>query len=199
MGLVIAYKKADRVLFASDTQRTFGDFRYHSTIKGANTNINHITKGITVAFSGDSRIKEALIFMDRCFESFGRKDPLTKEFIMRNVIPQLYDELEWRELFEDDSLKNGNSEMCGTFLLAKGTDIFHIDSDFAVTTVDKYAIIGENSFFALEYIDSAEEKDIEEAMLSVLRYTHQKSITVSAPYYFTDTRSRKFRFAEGTK
>lgn len=199
MGLVIAYKEADRILFASDTQRTIGNYRFHFNIKGANMNINHIAKGITIAFSGSVAVKEALIFMDRCFNSLGRKDPLSKEFIIHEVIPRLYDELELRKLLDESSIKNGKSAMDGTFLVAKGADLFYIDSDFSVTTVGKFAIIGENAFFALEYIDASKETDRESTMLSALKYIHKKSITVSAPYYFTDTKSRKFRFSEETR
>lgn len=194
--MVIAYRDGDRVLFASDTQIKFKNLKFCVSGRNGGGSIRHIGHGITIGFSGMRQTAEVLFFNEEWFDSLG-DDRLTKRYLMQEIVPRLYEWLSDTDQLNDEAVKNGNSAMVGTFLIAQGDRLFYIDSDFSVSKAERYAVIGELTEFALLRADMISASDNkEDAMAEVLREMERRTILVSAPYCFTDTVERKFRILE---
>lgn len=194
--MVIAYIDGDRVLFASDTQVNTKNFKYRVSGAGSGGAVRHIGHGITIGYSGIVQTAEILFFNEEWFDSLG-DDKLTKRYLMQEIIPRLYARLSDVGQLNKETVKNGNSAMLTTFLIAQGDRLFYIDTDFSVSKVERYAVIGKLTEFALLRADTIPASDNKEAaMAEVLREMERRTILVSAPYCFTDTAERKFKILE---
>lgn len=155
-------------------------------------NVSHLESGVTIGFCGSMAVKELLTLHPEWFVC-KENEIIDHKFLSTQVVPKLYELAVKNGLVDEESLKYGRSEMEGTFLIAEKDRLYYIDSDFSVTTVSQYAVIGNGAVKSLYYVQQLpDEKDKKAMILKAMRMSQRYSTTVSAPFFFTDTLSKGF-------
>ena len=184
MSLVIAIKTKDNVFMGADSRVS----------QGENLKLIHSEKEEKVIRVGDvyvggaGMVSEIQIMKSHpeWFDLGGM--PLTKKFIVKNVIPAYFDELKMLGKFDskDDSMDDPS---CGSrFIITDGKRIFLVFRDFFVEETLSSAIIGCGTCYAQPILDRAlTEVDEKEAMLKTLRLCSLHYKSIAPPYILINT------------
>ena len=120
------------------------------------------------------------------FDTGGK--PLTKKFLVQNVIPRFYDTLVRERKFDtkDDTM---DEPTCGArFIVTDGKRAFLISRDLSVKEIGEECIIGCGCYFALPILKNAlKAGDPEAAILEALRKTSHRYSGVAGPYVLVNT------------
>lgn len=193
MSLVIAIKTKDNVLMSADSRVSQGEnLKCIQSMDEAK-----VVKTGDVYIGGVGTVSEIQIMKSHheWFRLNGK--PLTKKFLVKNVIPAYYDELKRLGKFKskDDSMDDPS---CGSrFLITDGKRLFLIFRDFFVMEVEKNSVIGCGSCFSEPLLDKLLCKMGEnEAMLEVLRRCSIHYTSIAPPYIFINTKEGLFERVE---
>lgn len=193
MSIVIAYKRNDVVYMGADTKRSRGLFT--TTIESENDmKIHRIGENMLIGAVGAvSNIQTMIDNREEWFNTKGK--PLTKKFIVTNVIPAFFNTLLKERKIEIEDGKSPIAKCC--FCITDGKRIFHINDFFMVTELSDFCAIGCTENIAYAYIRNAkEDKDVNEIILSALRGSVYRDDGVGAPYVFIDTKDFEFTSVE---
>ena len=127
------------------------------------------------------------------FDTHGR--PFDKRFIVTQIIPKFYEELDKHELLKTE--ENEPNGLDASIMLACGDRLFEIDSTFAVNEVDKFCAVGCTKRLIFPLISEMEEGKEREAMRSAVRLSGDLSLSVGPPYYEIDTVNCEYRLIDG--
>lgn len=185
MSLVIAIKTKDAVLMSTDSRVTQGE-----NLKVIQSDDEaKVVKVGDVYIGGVGTVSEIQIMKSHheWFKLNGK--PLTKKFLVKNVIPEYFDELKRQGKFDskEDSM---DDPTCGCrFLITDGKRVFLIFRDFFVMEVLKSCIIGCGSSYSESLLEKALDKMNErDAMLKVLRLCSYHYTSIAPPYLFINTK-----------
>lgn len=185
MSIVIGYVEKDRVLFATDSQRTNGgEYLYHA--KSPETaNVLSFPGGILCAVTGDQNIKNEILSHPKWL-SFYRNEDLTQQFLMTDFIPQFYNALQSKKYVIGAT--TGHSSFNGALMIAQRGVLYLIDSDFAVIRIPRFAIIGNAAELAYPFVAGYDGKEpIEKTFYSALSCASEYNRKTSAPFYLYET------------
>ena len=193
MSVMLAYKKGDKVYMATDTAvETNGNVSSETAESGLK--IRKSPDGILVGVTGDKNIRQEIFGLLDCFTLDGRGE-LTKKHITSEIVSRLYFYLldhDMLEVPDDDS-----PYMKASVFVAYRDKLFAISSEFYVYRYTTYQVNGkayDYAAYALANLD--DEKDVEEQLADVLRFTAKRNVTVGAPFVTTNTDGKEFRFWE---
>ena len=129
------------------------------------------------------------------FELKGK--PLTKRFLVQNVVPKYYDLVKEMDKIEMGE-KNSASPKCKcAFLVTDGKKLFRIDDDFEVIEFSTYGQVGCTEDIALAlFLDSLTDYSPNEIILKALRISTYRNDGVGAPYILINTKDNKFEVVE---
>lgn len=190
MSLIIAEVKDGAVYMGADTRTSAGDLQF--TQKSANNlKIHKMPNGILLGRAGLVKATQILSCHKDWFEGEDAKQ-LSKEFIVTQIIPKLYRELNKRKLLE----RTAPARMEGTFLIAQGNRLFRIASDFSVIVAPGFDSIGcgQDAAFAIQELNA--DCPMREKFLKGLRLAASCDSTIAAPFVFIDTKTLEFEFVE---
>ena len=192
MSLIMAIKKDGVVYLGADTRSTRGHFI--ESIKTDEDQKICRLGDLYVGCAGSVSHIQLMLSHPEWFDTHGK--PLTKKFLVQNVVGKYYDELmSTGKLNENGGSKNGVTqppESGGTFIVTDGNGIFFIDCDFEVVTIRSCIAIGCTKPLAMAYMLTGECDDPEATMLSALRESSLRNNGVGAPYILVNTRDNKF-------
>lgn len=185
MSLIVAVKSKKKILMGCDSRVTCGTEL--KLIKEGDE--EKIVKLGNVYLGAAGVVSEIQILKSNpgWFDTGGK--PLTKKFLVLNVIPRFYDTLVKERKFDtkDDTM---DEPTCSSrFIVSDGKRAFLISKDLSVQEINERSIIGCGCYFATPIIDNAlkNNKDAREAILEVLRKTAKRYSGVDAPYILIDT------------
>ena len=193
MSIVIAYKKDNVVYMGADTKRSRGLFT--TTIEAENDmKIHRIGENMLIGAVGTvSNIQTMVDNREEWFDTKGK--PLTKKFIVENVIPKFYSTLRKECKIEIEKGKSPIAKCC--FCVTDGKKIFHISDYFMVTELNDFCAIGCTENIAYAYIRNAKKDDsVRDVILAALRGSVYRDDGVGAPYIFIDTKDFEFTSVE---
>lgn len=193
MSIVIAYKKDNVVYMGADTKRSQGNWA--RTIETVNDmKIHKIGENMLIGAVGTlSNIQTLINNREEWFDTKGK--PLTKKFIVQNVIPKFFHTLKREEKITIEEGKSPKAKCC--FCITDGKKIFHIDDFFVVTELSDFCAIGCTEYIAYAYIRNANKNDnVKDIILSALRGSVYRDDGVGAPYIFIDTDKFEFSIVE---
>ena len=193
MSLIIAIKKDGVVYLGADTRTTIGD-RIYPTLTPDNLKI----KRVGSCFIGSAGVVSSIQLMTEHPEWFELNgEPLTKRFIVQNIIPKYYDLAKNANKLETDE-KYGNSPKSEcAFIVTDGKRIFEIDDDFEVCEQSEYAVIGcVNHMMQYVLRDLPSDSVPRETILKLLRMASHRHSGVGAPYVLIDTKENKLEMVE---
>lgn len=194
MSIVIAYKKGDTVYMGADSKRSQGDFttsldsKYEKKIRKIGSNM--LIGGVGLVTCIQTMIDNS----DEWFNTKGK--PLTKKFIVQNVIPKFFETLRKDNKIKIEDGKETVSK--SVFCVTDGKKIFLIDDYFLVSECTEYCAIGCSEDIAYSHLRYADkEKHPNEIILGALRGSVYRDSGVGAPYILIDT--EKFEFTDVEK
>ena len=193
MSIVIAYKRDGIVYMGADTKRSQGNWA--RTIEIVNDmKIHRIGENMLIGAVGNlSHIQTMVNNREEWFNTKGQ--PLTKKFIVQNVIPKFFSALKYEGKLDIEEGKSPVAKSC--FCVTDGKKIFHINDYFMVTELSDFCAIGCTEYIAYAYIRNAEKTDdVKEVILSALRGSVHRDDGVGAPYIFIDTDKFEFTIVE---
>ena len=191
MSLVMAIKKDGVVYLGADTRSTRGAF-----IESIKSEPEHkITRigNVYVGSAGSVSNVQIMISHPEWFNTQGK--PLTKKFLVQNVVGKYYDELERLDKLNDEGGSQNNREYPksgGIFIVTDGDSVFLIDSDFEVVCVHSGVAIGCTKTIAIGYILSSENEEPNDTILRAMRESSWRNKGVGAPYVLVNTRDNEF-------
>ena len=187
MSVVIAYKKGDTVYMGADSKRSKGEFTSALDPK-YDTKIYKINGGMLIGAVGTVGCIQTMV--DNRNEWFDTKGkPLTKKFIVQNVIPKFYESLKKENKIKNDKDKPPISKCC--FCVTDGKKMFHIDDDFTVIERSDYFAIGCTDYIAYAHIRYTKKEEPNEIILDALRGSVYRNDGVGKPYILIDTENFK--------
>ena len=193
MSLVVAIKKDDVVYLGADTRTTRGEI-IRSNLLEENLKIHHMGSCF-VGAAGSVASSQILLNHPEWFELKGK--PLTKKFIVQNIIPKYYDLVKEMDKFDKEDMNSSLPKSESVFLVTDGKKLFRIDSDFEVVELSRYGQIGCSEIIALTLIFSAiDDCSPNEMILKALRESAYRDNGVGAPFVLINTRDNKFEFVE---
>lgn len=198
MSAVIAYVDGGKVYFATDTQRTSGSFRY-SAAAPTSANVFFMPHGVLCSAVRSQKIKQIIMAHPEWFDGLAEQ-PLTKQYVLENILPDLYEFMDGFELVNEESKKNGITEFEGAILLAQKDTLLCIDGDFSVIVIPKFCIIGSDPAYCYARVASYHhEIELKEMLLGALLDVKKYCNTVSAPYYLYVTDSEEKELLGGKR
>lgn len=194
MSVVIAVKQGDRIWFGVDTQGTCGSDRFNH----CSTNDSKVVKfdnGVLVSWTG-ATVNGQFIWAHPEWFTVDEKCGLTKEYIVTQIIPKIYEAFSDEELFDkgDDDVP---PLIGGTLIIAYKDKLYEIYRDLQVICYEDYTTSGSGSnaiVYGLSKMDKT--KDINEQLLRLLKLSAMQDANVSAPFRFIDTKDLKYTIKE---
>ena len=183
MSLVIAFKYNDIIYMGADTQTTSGNYIEKYKTYEENFKITKMPNDILLGHVGSVVLTQQLYSQKKWFEQLPAEG-LTKKFIVKNIIPKLYNKFYIKDLLED-----GNT-MLSSFVLAWRNRLFYIASNFEVYELDDFIAIGSGRSCALYY--ALKQTSVREKILNCLNAANNFCNTVCNPFILIDTKELKF-------
>ena len=193
MSLVVAIKKGGVVHLGADTRVSKGD-RVRSILAEEDYKIQRLGSCFVGSAGAVSNI-QIMTENPEWFELGGK--PLTKKYIVKNIIPRYYDQVKKTGKLEIDEENRNLPNSCCDFIVTDGNSIFVIDDDFEVIEKSKYAQIGCASMTAFTYlVNATDAKSPNEIILSALRTSAYRDDGVGAPYVLINTKDNEYEIVE---
>lgn len=190
MNLIIGYIHDGVVYIATETGQTMDTYSFSdATDTGLSTFF--LPGGALCAVTGHALCETVKTNM-QWFDGLGESE-LTKELIVKTIVPKLYDELERRGLI--DGIDTGESHTTGAVLLAQKDKLFCIDADFTVYVIPKYCIIGPDATldFAYPVLALYDGGDVAAMLYEAIEAVRAYTRDVRKPYFLftTDSTEKK--------
>ena len=193
MSLVVAIKRDGIVYLGADTRTTRGE-HVRATLAEEDLKIHRMGSCLVGAAGTVSNI-QVLTNHPEWFDLKGK--PLTKKFILKNIVPKFFDLLgELGRLEIDENGDEPPRSMC-SFLFTDGERLFMMDNDFEVIELSTYGQVGCTEYMALSmFLNALDEYSPNEIILKALRTSAYRNDGVGAPYVLINTRDREFEMVE---
>jgi len=188
MSLIIAIKKDGVIYFGSDTQTTTGSFKKNQVIEDR-FKVKKMPNDLVIGVVGTVYPSIYLRLHDEWF-NLDKNEPLTKEFIVKNIVNPLYKELEKHDALTLDYEKKPTLDF--SFIIAKKDQLYLVLSSGGVISIPNYAVIGSGEHYVYSYFYEKPFDDPQEMIRNALKLVSFFESSVSAPYIFLDTETLQY-------
>jgi ATP-dependent protease HslVU (ClpYQ) peptidase subunit len=193
MSLILAIKKGEAVYLATDSRISNSD-HIHSTDSEGDFKIQRLGS-CYVGAAGTVASIQLMMGHPEWFELNGK--PLTKKYLVQNVVPKYYDALDKVGLLDREESNEHSPKSKSYFIVTDGVGIFKIDSDFEVMSFSRCVAVGCTEELAdAVFIHLGEDFEPNELMLDILRSSAKRNNGVGAPYHLVNTRDNRFETVE---
>ena len=192
MSLVIAVKKDGAVYFGADTQTTYGRGEQRTHLSKENLKLKVLPNGIILGRVGSVHSVQHVWAHPEWF-TLPEDGVLTKRHVVTNIVPKIYACYCEGDLFEKDGKEHPLSTG-DAFLIGYRDKLFWINDRLGVVQIEQYVAIGAGSRFVqygLSHMDA--EKPVTKEIKKLLQIGAMCCPSVSAPFAFTDTATRKIK------
>ena len=192
MSVVVAIKEDGKVIIGADSQCTRGGTR--RTLSNPNNykvwrvaDTEHCLMG-HVGLAREANIIR--VARDLIPELTQMKDSVTFSFVVRRLVPALFEELEnYRALKKEDGLPRFDS----SFIFAYKERLFYISGNGTVMEIDDYCAIGSGECEAIGSLLSTEGEPSEERIKKAIKASAANDIYVDYPIVIADTEDAEFK------
>ena len=197
MSILVAYKKGDTVYMGTDT-RVCSDGVVKNELCKCNHKIQKVESGMLVGVSGDSHIRQNIFAYSEIF-TLNKRGELTREHIVKEIIPKLIEMLDGEDLLINE--KDSFTYMPGCILIAYKDKLYEICSSFMVIAYEDFQVVGNSSkttSFAQATLFSVNENDdVKQRIIKVLDVVSKYTVSVGGPYLLIDTKEQKYKIVGG--
>jgi ATP-dependent protease HslVU (ClpYQ) peptidase subunit len=200
MSIVLALKKNGRIYMAADSQTSCGS-RKHNYRGDDNRKIQLLDNGILLSHCG-AVVNKCFIHseMDEIFTLPKEGKPFDKKHVVRKIMPRLHKLYKKNDLW--DRRDNKPPSMSDTLLVAYEDELFYFQNEFETNVVSHYIVTGDGGDLALAGLieldreDITDSEEIKRRMLELLRISASRVTSVSAPFFFIDTKDKTFEMID---
>ena len=193
MSIIVAVKKDGAVYLGADTRTTCGE-GIETHLLPSHFKI-HRLGSCYVGATGRVGTLQILKIHPEWFELDG--EPLTKRYLVREVVPKYYALLREQGLIAPPSESKKEADSESSFLVTDGVRVFRIRTDFSVIEEGDFSAIGCTRTIAHACFSHADPTVTpREQVLKALRASVKRSIGVGAPYVLVNTRDNDFEIVE---
>ena len=192
MSVVVAIKENGKVIIGADSQCTRGGTR--RTLSNPNNYKAWRVLGVDNCIMAHvGLVREANVVRvayDLVPEIVRLKDEVDFSFVVRHVVPRIFDEL------IDSRVVNGSSiplKLESSFLFAYKDKLFYISGDGTVIEIDDYCAIGSGEYEAIGSLLSTAGESSEDRIKKAIKASCASDIYVDYPIVVTDTESCEFK------
>ncbi len=188
MTVIIGIVRNGTVYMGTDTQTSVGVQKSNNSRKETKK-IHKLRDGLLIGSSGLVRVSQLLWQHED--EFMIGEEGLTKDLIVRDIIPKMKKWLGENKLLEENGTVNNS------FLLAWKDKLYAIvDRWKTIRITDRYAIGCGCDFATAKLLDVDESKSAEETLLEGLRCSTRYSSGVDAPFLLIDSKDLTFTEVE---
>ena len=187
MSVIVAVKENGVVYMGADSQTTAGNRKCHN-LNQTGYKIARLDNGRLVGFCGRVATAQIIRAMQDVFTLNGQLE-LTKEHIVKKIIPKLADKM---ELLGDE--QSGDIEV--SILLAHSDKIYMITDRLDVVHLNEYGKTGAGSFYVDYVLQTKKELPPELRILRALSESAKREESVSGPFVLIDTKKLEYVIAD---
>lgn len=194
MSLVVAIKKDGVIYMGADT-RVSSEPRFHTALAPSGRKIQRLGDCYVGAVGRSGNIQ---LFSQHpeWFELHG--EPLTKRFLVQEVVPKYYDALREEGRIEKPDECDTEPDCKCCFFVTDGQRMYRIKPSLAVVEHRWFIAIGCTEDEATVCMTCASpDNDPNEMLLRALRYSARINDGVGAPYFLINTKNQVFETVEG--
>ena len=192
MSVVVAIKENGKITFGADSQCTKGSSR-RSLSNPNNYKIWKVPGADNCLMAHVGLVREANVVRvthGLVSELDQLKDSVDFAFVVRRLVPALFDELNsYGILRKDDGVPYFDS----SFLFAYKDRLYYISPNGTVIEIDDYCAIGSGECEAVGSLLSTEGESCEERIKKAIRASAANDIYVDYPIVISDTESTEFK------
>ena len=189
MSIVMAVKTGKKVIMMADSAESADE--HISVLTEPERRKILVLGDVLVGSVGSVKCIRRLVDHPDWFDTKG--EPFDKRFIVENIVPKLYSELEQYEFLEE---RDGEMYNNAFFLLAHKNKLFYLNNRFAVYEVDHGFAVGCTDNLVDPMIKNVEKGKEVETMLAAARLSDELSSGIRPPYYYADTESKEYTFVK---
>ena len=192
MSVVVAIKENGKIMLGADSQCTKGSSR-RSLSNPNNYKIWKVPGADNCLMAHVGLVREANVVRvthGLVSELDQLKDSVDFAFVVRRLVPALFDELNsYGILRKDDGVPYFDS----SFLFAYKDRLYYISPNGTVIEIDDYCAIGSGECEAVGSLLSTEGESCEERIKKAIRASAANDIYVDYPIVISDTESTEFK------
>lgn len=193
MSVIIGYVKNGVTYMATDT-RVIDDDRKRNEVCECNFKLRKLENGIIYGVTNSKYIRQFLVMNEEMF-TLDRRENLTVQHIVTDILPTLYFSLKEAKLLGND--KGEQPSFPSSILIGFKSKLFEICSDFSVFRYEKYQAIGPLSDYALTKVSDMDENgDINRQLIDAMRICTKNTEYVGGPYLTINTDELKYELTE---
>lgn len=182
MSIIIGYVSDGKVYMGADSAKTLDNYSFSDTTE-TGMNVFRLPGGVICGVIGTA-VKQTIQTNPQWFDGLA-DEPLTKKFIVNEVLPELFGKLKELDLLDGE--EGEDPDLGGTVLLAQNDKLFCIDSDFCVYAVDEFCVAGNGSDYTVPRIMLHKDEPIGDMMYAALTDAKAYMRNVCEPYYMLST------------
>lgn len=189
MSVIVAVKKDDVVYMGADTQATSSSLKYKTLIE-TSYKIKIVNDNLLIGTVGDAKVGQFICSHTEFFK-FDEKKGLTKEILVRDIVPQMYLSLKENKLLDEE--QDDDFSFPGELIIAYKDKLFKINEKFAVISINKFVSTGIGEHFvnySLSNIDL--NKNINEQLKQAMKISEKYCPGIGAPFIFINTKDLVF-------
>ena len=188
MSIVLACKKDGVIYLASDTRDIFGEKKV-SRLSPSTYKIVPLEGGLILSLAGERKTEDVIKAYSEIF-TLNDEGKLTKEHIVKKIVPELIGALKEQEVYEtpEDDLPYMKAQI----MLVHEGELFEICSNFMVIKYESFLAIGHSSHALGAILNMEEYETPNECLISALDITATYNQDVMRPYVLIDTSKKTF-------
>lgn len=191
MSLMLVIKEKDIVHMIADSQVTSRDFKYNYTSEGSSKIFKVV--GIKDAYMSHAGFVNAKTAVAKYDFDLVHKGALTFDDIVKHVVPNIIKAYEKYHVYKEKLHKEHQS----VYLLIQKDKAFFIDFDFTVIEIDDFMALGAGQGFATSHLYLTNGLSAKEKIIKAIKYAASKTLSVSGPYKYVNTKDLEFEIIEG--
>ena len=191
--ILLGYVHDGIAYLATDTRVVVSD-RKRNELSPSNYKIKKLNSGLIVGIVGEKCARQRLLASSDLF-TLDKQGKLTKQHIVKNIIPKLHDFLSENGLYEvgDDHEQYLDCEI----LLAHEDKIYYIDGSLWTFRAAEYIAVGEMRYYCFSALEEVDKGDnIGEQLAGIMQRATTYTNFIGGPYIHINTKDEEFCVTE---
>ena len=187
MSVIVAIKENGIIYMGADSQTTAGGRKYTHLNETA-FKVVRMHSGILVGFCGRVAARQTILSLQDVF-SHDCKGLLTKEHIVKEIVPKLVDKM--KQIGDEES-----GALDVSILLAYKDKLYKITSGLDVLKLNNCGCSGAGALYANYYLFNNKDLPTKERILKALMASAKRTESVGGPYVLIDTKNLEYEIVD---
>ena len=183
MSVIVAIKENGVVYTGADSQTSLGK-RKHKYLNEVGYKVHRLDNGMLLGFCGRVASRQAILAMKEIF-TLDENGRLTKEHIVKNILPELQDRI--GEIAGEEC-----ASIEVSILLIYKDEMYQIFSDLRVIHLNENATIGAGASYANYALFNMTHLPVRQRIVKALVESSKRCDSVEGPFVLIDTKNLEY-------